>query len=477
MQLYAHQSAFLQATTSIRTYAMLWEMGLGKTLAALMTAKVLWNNREITGVLVVTANGVRHSWKQEVEKFLPDIGHHLRWRSERWEKEMKETDSLAKLVVFVMNAEAFATARGIAAATAFLKRRKCLLVVDESHMFKNPSALRTKTMWKLAPLATYRRIMTGTPIANGPLDLYAQFRILHQDILGFASYYAFRARYAVMKPLPGRIVNGRQIEIVVGFKNVDELIDKVKVRASILRKEDCLDLPPKVYRAPRMFELSKQQRGWYDELKKSVMMEIAGGRMTAPMAMTKLMRLHQISCGFLQLDDGTVVPADANPRIDALMELLEECHGKVIIWASYRESIRAICAAISEKFGLGTAVHFYGDTSEADRRYAVEAFQDLEPECPVRFFVGHPAAGGVGITLTAARDVIYFSSGYSYVQRVQSEDRAHRIGQTKSVSYTDILGVNTVDDKILAALVDKQELSSQLTGESLRTWLAEDTSR
>lgn len=476
MQLYAHQSAFLQATTSIRTYALLWEMGLGKTLAALMTAKALWSSREITGVLVVTANGVRHSWKQEVEKFLPDIGHHLRWRSLTWEKDMKETDSAAKLVVFVMNAEAFATARGVAAATAFLKRRKALLVIDESHMFKNPSAQRTKTMWKLAPLATYRRIMTGTPIANGPLDLYAQFRILHPDILGFSSYYAFRARYAVMKPLPGRIVNGRQIEIVVGFKNVDELTEKVKVRASILRKEDCLDLPPKVYRQPRMFDLSKQQRSWYDELKKSVMMEIGGGRMTAPMVMTKLMRLHQISCGFLQLDDGAIVQAEENPRIEALMELLEECHGKAIIWASYRESIRAICAAIDKKYGPGVGVHFYGDTSEEDRRYAVEGFQDLEPSCPIRFFVGHPAAGGVGITLTAARDVIYFSSGYSYVQRVQSEDRAHRIGQTKSVSYTDILGVNTVDHQILAALVDKQELSSQLTGERLRAWLTEERS-
>ena len=192
------------------------------------------------------------------------------------------------------------------------------------------------------------------------------------------------------------------------------------------------------------------------------------GMVSTVNALTQLMRLHQIVCGHVKLDDDRVVEVPSN-RIQELLCVIEEASDKVIIWANYRHDIDAIKLALQKEYGMNAVGTYYGDTDDDERARVVKEFQD--PDSELRFFVGNPRTGGYGLTLTAADTVVYYSNSFDLEVRLQSEDRAHRIGQTRSVTYVDLISPNTVDEKIVKALRGKIDIANQVLGEELKSWL------
>ena len=305
--------------------------------------------------------------------------------------------------------------------------------------------------------------MTGSPVTKNPLDLFTQCYFLDPYLLGHESYYSFRMRYAIMKTAN---ISGRQIQLVSGFKNLGELSEKLKPFSYRVLKEDCLDLPDKIY-MKRNITLTSDQLKLYDQMRKEALATLNGKTTTTVNALTQLMRLQQITCGHFTADDGSTQPIKNN-RITELMDVLEETEGKAIIWAHYQYDITNIIKEVTKVHGPGSIVDYYGLTPQDERQSNIKKFQS-DPKC--RFIVGTPATGGYGITLTAANTVIYYSNGYDLEKRLQSEDRAHRIGQKKSVTYVDILSEKTVDEKIVKSLRKKINIASEVLGEELKSWI------
>ena len=305
--------------------------------------------------------------------------------------------------------------------------------------------------------------MTGSPITKNPLDLYTQCEFLDPYLLDFASYYAFRNRYAEMKTMHLR---GRSIQVVHAFQNLGELSDKVKGFSYRVLKEDCLDLPPKVF-IKRHVALTPDQKKVYKQMKDNALAMLNGKVTTTMTVLTQLMRLHQITCGHFTADDGSTQAVESN-RLNELMDILEDIDGKVIIWANYQMSVGEIIKALVKRYGEESYVHYYGLTAQEDRQDFIRKFQN-DPKC--RFLVGTPQTGGYGITLTQANTVIYYSNGYDLEKRLQSEDRAHRIGQKKTVTYIDLIAEDTVDEKIVKALRGKINIASEVMGEELKEWI------
>jgi len=467
---YAHQMTALEKSWNKETYAYFMEMGTGKTKVLIDNLAMLYDKGKVDGALIVAPKGVIGTWyNQELPIHLPAHIENVTvlWQANITKKQQEKLETLFEveesLHILIMNVEAFSTTKGRDFAAKFLSCHNTLMTIDESTTIKNPSAKRTKNIIELSSKAKYRRIMTGSPVTKNPLDLYSQCGFLSSWLLDFSSYYAFRNRYAEMKTLH---MHGRSIQVVDKFKNLGELSDQLKSFSYRVLKEDCLDLPDKIY-MKRQITLSPDQRKLYEQMRKEALAILNGKQVTTVNALTQLMRLHQITCGHFTADDGSIqrIP---NNRVSELMDILEETEGKAIIWAHYQYDITSIIKEIVKVHGPGSVVDYYGLTPQSERDTNREKFQS-DPKC--RFLVGTPATGGYGLTLTAANTVIYYSNGYDLEKRLQSEDRAHRIGQKKSVTYVDINAEDTVDEKIVKALRKKINIASEVLGEDLRSWI------
>ncbi|MDC1109780.1 DEAD/DEAH box helicase [Candidatus Pelagibacter sp.] len=467
---YAHQMTALEKSWNRETFAYFMEMGTGKTKVLIDNLAMLYDKGKVNGALIIAPKGVVGTWyNNELPTHLPNHIENITvlWKAAITKKQKESLDELFSegegLHILIMNVEAFSTTKGVDFANKFLSCHRTMMAIDESTTIKTPTAKRTKNILKLAESAIYRRIMTGSPVTKNPLDLYTQCDFLSPWLLDFTSYYAFRNRYAEMKTLH---MHGRQVQVVNGFKNLGELSDKLKSFSYRVLKEDCLDLPDKIF-IKREIQLTPDQRKLYDQMKKEAIAILKGKQSTTVNTLTQLMRLQQITCGHFTADDGATQPIPNN-RITELMDVLEETEGKAIIWAHYQYDITAIIQAVSKKYGPGSIVDYYGLTPQEERQPNIKRFQD-DPKC--RFIVGTPSTGGYGITLTAANTVIYYSNGYDLEKRLQSEDRAHRIGQKKSVTYVDLMADDTVDEKIVQALRKKINIASEVLGEELRSWI------
>ncbi len=467
---YKHQMTALEKSWNRETYAYFMEMGTGKTKVLIDNLAMLYDKGKVNGALIIAPKGVVGTWyNNEIPTHLPNHIDHktVLWKAAITKKQKEKLDTLfdtgEDLQILIMNVEAFSTEKGMDFAYKFLSSHRTLMAIDESTTIKTPTAKRTKNIIKLASHAGYRRIMTGSPVTKNPLDLYTQCDFLSPWLLDFTSYYAFRNRYAEMKTLH---MHGRQIQVVNGFKNLGELSDKLKGFSYRVLKEDCLDLPDKIF-IKRQITLSPDQRKLYEQMKKEAIAILEGKQSTTVNTLTQLMRLQQITCGHFTADDGSTKPI-ANNRITELMNVLAETEGKAIIWAHYQYDITEIIKAVIKEYGPGSIVDYYGLTPQEERQPNIKRFQD-DPKC--RFMVGTPSTGGYGITLTAANTVIYYSNGYDLEKRLQSEDRAHRIGQKKSVTYVDLMADDTVDEKIVQALRKKINIASEVLGEELKSWI------
>ena len=468
---YAHQLSALEKSWDKKEFAYFMEMGTGKSKVLVDNIAMLYDKGKINGALIIAPKGVYRNWySQEIPNHLPSHIENktVLWTATTSKTKDKEYQQLFKvdydLHILVMNVEAFSTKKGLEFATKFLNCHKTLMAIDESTTIKTPTAKRTKAICAIGKLAKYRRILTGSPVTKSPLDLYTQCEFLNENLLGFTSYYTFRNRYAVMKQAN---FGGRRVQLVGGYQRLEELSKILKPFSDRVLKENCLDLPEKTY-VERQVELTDEQKKTYETMKSAALASLKGKMATAPHVLTQLMRLHQITCGHLKNDDDTITEIKNN-RINSLLELLEETEGKVIIWANYVYDIKQIVSAISKKYGEDSIVQYYGAVPAETRQKNIVKFQD--PESPVKFFVGNPQTGGYGITLTAANNVVYYSNGYDLEKRLQSEDRAHRIGQKKAVTYVDLIAPKTVDEKIRKALRKKINIATEIMGEELREWI------
>jgi len=460
----------LEKSWNKENFAYFMEMGTGKTKVLIDNLAMLYDKGKVDGALIIAPKGVVKTWfEQELPTHLPNHIENVTvlWQPNIIKRQQEKLDAILQnetsLHIFIMNVEALSTDKGVSFARKFLSCHNTLMAVDESTTIKNPSAKRTKNIISLGKQAKYRRIMTGSPITKNPLDLYSQCEFLDPWLLDFTSYYAFRNRYAEMKTMHLR---GRSIQVVSEFKNLGELSETVKTFSERVLKEDCLDLPPKVF-IKRHVSLTPDQKKIYEQMKKAAMAVLNGKVTTTMTVLTQLMRLHQITCGHFTADDGSTQSVESN-RLNELMNVLEETEGKAIIWANYQLSVGEIIQRIIKDYGEDSYVHYYGLTSQEDRQDNIRKFQ-TNPNC--RFLIGTPQTGGYGITLTQANTVIYYSNGYDLEKRLQSEDRAHRIGQKKTVTYIDLMAEDTVDEKIVKALRNKINIASEVMGEELRKWI------
>jgi SNF2 family DNA or RNA helicase len=468
---FVHQQVYLQRFWEYPVAALFADMGTGKSFMLINNVAMLYDKGRLNGFLIVAPKGVYRNWfDTEIPKHLPS---HVVYRMALWspsprKAEQKAMDELftvtEDLKILVMNIEAFSTAKGTAYAKRFLLVHNAMMAVDESTTIKTPGSARSKNTEKVGRGARFRRILTGSPVTKSPMDLYQQCAFLSDNCLDVSSYYVFQARYAVTVE---RQLNTHAFKQIVGYRRLDELKEKLDRFAFRVKKEECLDLPDKLY-VKREVDLTPEQQKAYNEMRTLALAQISGGLVSTVNALTQLMRMHQIVCGHVKLDDGTVVDLP-NKRLDELLSIVEETDGKLIIWANYRHDIEAIKLALSKEYGMNAVGMYYGDTDGDERKRVLEEFQ--KPDSEMRFFVGNPSTGGYGLTLTAASTMVYYSNSFDLEKRLQSEDRAHRIGQTKNVTYIDLIAVGTVDEKIVKALRAKIDIATQVLGEELKTWL------
>jgi SNF2 family DNA or RNA helicase len=488
-RLYAHQLEAFERSCDAEAFALFHEMGLGKTLVAIMTADHLAARGKIDAALVVAPKGAYRNWSElEVPKWTNTARAAVHtWSSNatRATKDGKTTRTArvidaaiadrSRFLWLAINVEAVRGERGAAFLERFLESRRALVIVDEATTIKNPKAKQAETMLRFRHLAAYRRVLTGTPITKSPLDLYAPMLWLDPKILGVMSWYAMRGAFCVLgervytewDPKAGKRVE-RKKRTVVGYKRLEELQRRIAPFSDRRTKEECLDLPPKTY-LRREVELEPEQRKIYDRMALEARVELGapGFEVSAPAVIAKIVRLHQIACGHLPRPDGSSEIIAAN-RIAELLELLEEVDGKAIIWANYVTDLARIRDALDRAYGKGAAVIYAGQTPDKERPRIVEAFQS--PGGP-RWFVGEPKTGGYSVTLTAAQTVVYYSNRFDLEIRLQSEDRAHRIGQRGTVTYVDLVAPDTVDEKIIDALRAKKNLADLVLGDRWREWI------
>ena len=469
-----HQRKALEEGWYRKEFGLFMEMGTGKSKVLIDNLGLLFLNGQINFALILAPKGVYRNWvaKEIPEHMSDDIPHRvIRWvasPNKRQQEEMRSVkDHFAGLTIFVMNVESFSTKKGQTAG-AWMARTfgtHGLIAIDESTTIKNHKAKRTKALLKIASQFKYRRLLTGSPITKSPLDIFSQTEFLRPGLMGHESFYTFQGRYAVLQR---RSMGAKSFQQIVGYKNLDELTDKIDTFSYRVLKKDCLDLPEKVYTA-RYVTLTDEQFRMYSLLQQQAMLLFEDGEIvSAPAVITQMLRIQQVLSGHLKTDDGEMKYFPSR-RMDALKEILEEHDGKVIIWSRFRYDIIQITKMLNKEFGEGSAAAYYGDTTDDERQSIVQQFQS--PDSRLRFFVGNPATAGYGLTLTEADLVIYYANDFNLETRIQSEDRAHRIGQKNNVTYIDLISEGTIDEKIVEALRNKIDIGARVLGEEAREWL------
>ena len=451
---YEHQRNALNQSAEKIQWAYFMEMGTGKTKVTIDNIAYSYLKKEIQSVLVIAPKSVYTVWETEIETHIPN---EINYKIYKWNIDKpKEYDNLNKfehLRIFLINVEALSTKRGFNGCVDYLtKNKKNFVVLDESTTIKNRSAKRTKNILGLRKLSYIRRILTGSPITKSPLDLFTQCQFLSPELLGFSSYLAFRNRYAEMTDIP--VGSGRFISVPKYYKRLEELEVKLQMFSTRIRKDQCLDLKPKI-RQKRYIELEGEGRKIYDRLRTTALAIVEDSTVSFSNKLTEIIKLHQVCNGFTKDDDGRMLRLH-DQKVKALHEVIEETDGKVIIWANYLWNIHEIIHSLKSKYGEESVVSIFGEINVEDRKKAVERIQK-DPTC--RFMVGNPTTGGFGLTLTACNTVIYFSNNYNLEVRMQSEDRAHRMGQKGSVVYIDIVAKNTLDEAIMKSLVNKGQIA------------------
>lgn len=442
------------------TYAFYMDMGTGKTKTSLDLFCGYYLDAKVERVLVVTKFSTRKNWEREVGIHCPvetdvlvlDTGKPKAF--DEWNAKID-----GRLKFLIVGTESLAAGNAIHLAQKFVDTSlRVGMIVDEAHMIKNHGAVRSKNCVTLGKSANYKVIMTGTPVANGPMDVFMQFEFLDPNIIGIGDFYSFRNRYAIM--------GGYEDKQIVGYQNLEELIELISPFVYQVRKSEVLtELPPKVYEV-REVQLTDEQKRLYRDIAKRDQTVSGDQGITVKTVLERMLRLQEIAGGVITFErnpdlfnpekyEHCRIPGK-NPKVEELLAITEENEVSTIVWCRFLEEIRMVAAALREKYGDDSVVEIHGGVSEMQRDYNV---QNLFQTGRARFLVGNAATGGVGLNMTKAELVVYYSNSFSFTDREQSEDRAHRIGQTKSVTYIDIIAEGTVDGLIVDALKSKKDVS------------------
>ena len=455
-----------------------WEQGTGKTKPIIDSVAYLYENKEIDGLVVVAPNGVHRNWvSDEMVAHMPDrvmerVKSHVWYSTDaKYHKQaFEETLKHDGLAVLVMSYNAIWTNRGRDAWKAFLKRRRCLYVLDESHRIGEPDGKWTKRIMGSKVAAPYKRVLTGTPTAGKPFKLYTQLKFLDPGVwikYGISDYTIFKTYFGIWETVYHGKDKEKSFPNCVAYKNLNILNHELLRLGSRLLKADVLDLPPKVY-SKRYFMPTPKQKTLYNQLKEEYEVEAAMGTLTAELAIVRLLRLQQIVCGYLPgSDDNTELVAipGGNPRLDLLKEICEDISHQVIIWARFQEDHRLIK---EHKLFRNNSMMVNGTVTGRPRDAALDLFKRGD----VQFLIASPAAIGMGHTLNMAKTCIYYSNSFNLTDRLQSEDRPHRIGQDAKVQYIDLCAETLrVDVRIIETLRKGLHISEQVQGDAFQEWI------
>jgi len=548
--------------------AIFWEQGLGKSKETIDQACWNWMQGNIDAVCIVAPNGVHRNWvEEEIPAHVPEaimkdvramVFQSEKSGTKRHKAAVKSLREHRGFAWFTISYEAFNTKEGKEALIEFFSCRKVFYVLDEAHYIKNPDAKRTESILKSAKYAERRRVLTGTPIAVGPFDIYPQIEFLQPGFWykqGFSEFIEFKKHFGVFEKVynpTARVKKwneeqqrevwgiGGEVDVLVGFRRLDELNAIISPLSSRLTKEDSgLNLPPKRYRKAR-FPMTPEQQVLYDEMKEEAMAWIAknspeGGKplqaalqgfcatcegkreineggyiyqcpdcngqgevasdedgimVIAKLPMIKLLRLQQITCGYLPTEDEEepvhIIPGERRRLMHAcnIIEQRTKAGRKVIVWARFKLDIDQLLEELRRR--EIKSVRYDGTMGEQERADAKALFkgerpvmvdgtligrEKVPPEEQAMVWVGNPAAGATGLTLTIAKTVLYYSNSFKLIDRLQSEDRAHRIGQDEEVEYIDMMAEDSVDDKIIDSHRNKKSIACEILGDQLRAWI------
>ena len=435
---FVHQIRCINFFKNLNVGALFLEMGLGKTKIIIDLLSYHYTNNNIKKILYVCPNSVMENVKYEFELH-SNIKFDICILSGNKDKRLSGLKSGHD--VYIINYEALQSLE-----KELMESKFDCIICDESTRIKNPQAQCSKVLHRLGHNASYRYILTGTPITQSAIDIYSQYKFLEPSIFG-SSYYVFRNKYTIM--------GGYMDKQIIGYKNLNDLEEKIFLTAMRFKKSECLDLPDKIYEV-KQFDLNNIEQKLYDDIKKQIFIELEGSKISTPLIITKLMKLTQVCSGFAR-DDAGMTHYFKSSKMELLMEILDSIvfNNKIIIWCNFLADIERIDKELSS-LNIDH-VCFCGETERKERQDCVDKFQN-DPKCKV--FVGQIRTGGMGINLTAASYVIYYSNTYSLTDRLQSEDRAHRIGQINKVTYIDLVARKTIEKSILKILKKKLDLAT-----------------
>lgn len=433
-----HQSAAVDKVLSIRVGALFMEMGTGKSRTAIELVRLRAD--KIRRVLWFCPVSLKDTIRQEIAKHAPGQSVHV-FAAHTGCKGIPDADW------YVIGIESMSCSRRVILAVNALVGPDDMVIVDESQYIKGHRAARTDWITRLAEPARYRLILTGTPISQGVQDLFSQMRFLSPQILGYRSWYSFAHNHLEYHP--------DYPDMIVRAHNTEWLAAKIRPYVYQVTKAECLDLPNKLYEA-RYFHMTQEQSRLYNAVKEDILSATMDAEDWDVYFIFRLFSaLQQVACGFQY--EGRAAVEVHNHRLETLLRVVEDVPAaeKVIIWTKYTHSIGVIAAALRESYGPGSVATFFGKLSERERTGQIDLFR-----ARARFFVATPSCAGHGLTLNEASTAIFFDNGFKYAERIQAEDRCHRFGQTRPVTYVDLVCSDSIDERIMQSLSRKEDAVS-----------------
>ena len=453
-----HQRQLFLLSRDREVFAYFMEQGTGKSKPIIDTAAYLYSQGKIQALIIIADNGVHSNWiEEEIPIHMPDWCPHKMWTyssnmTKGREKDFEEVAANDNVLrIFAFNVEGFTSEKAKRKLENIIDIRnlKAMVVIDESESIKNATTKRSKYLTRACRNVEYKRILTGTPVTQGIEDLYSQCLWLGDQVLGYDSFWTFRGQFCTM--------GGYEMKKIVGYKNIDELVSLLDGYSFRVLKKECLDLPEKIYKRWPV-ELTPRQRTMYNDIKNKYWTELEGhGTIEADLAIVRLLRLQQITCGWFPNDDMVAIPGD-NPKLEATRQYVSSVNTPALIWCRFKKDIKNITEELRRDHGKDVIASYFGETPTEDRTQHVKNFQAGHYKAMVC-----SSAASRGLTLTASSNSFYHSNGNKYGDRIQSEDRNHRIGTKNNVVYTDCVAKNTIDNQFIRAFKRKKNVSDMVT--------------
>lgn len=478
IKLYQKQQEVMDRSWDRGSWAWFHETGTGKTIMTLENMRILYEKKMINVAIICAPKTViKPVWLVHLEKYEKTMDYYVfTWHGGLSDynrvalaKQLRKDTEPPVLLIFLINIEAFSyytkdpiykRPRGkiYTMMTSLLRRYKVFWAIDQSTMIKEHDSKRTEGIVSLSYLPDFKRILSGYPVLKTPSDLYSQIQFLGPNLIPHQSFYSFRNRYAITKKLDSRVT------IEIGTQNLQELNQIIQPFSSRLLKKEMVDLPPKL-RTKRIVEMTSEQQKYYKQMKDQahIILEKSGESTFASNLLVQLEKLHQVANGLI-ISLNVRMPCR---KYDVLIDVIREEIGdnQVIVWFSYIDNILEACERLTQDNISCTTV--YGGVTGSRRDNAIMAFMRNE----YQVLLANPATAKFGLNLVNAPYAIYFNNSFKLEDRLESEDRIHRIGQdAENILYIDLITEGTNEDKILATLESNHSVGATVMGDEWKQW-------